>query len=44
MAVKEGRFMEAAAQDGDPAPLTGFSEAQRLEAIERWRLLRPLAG
>ncbi|MFI7708875.1 helix-turn-helix domain-containing protein [Nonomuraea sp. NPDC049480] len=33
--------MEAAARDCDPAPLTGFSDAQRLEAIERWRLLRP---
>lgn len=33
--------MEAAAPDGDPAPLTGFSDAQRLEAIERWRLLQP---
>ncbi|WP_171074869.1 helix-turn-helix domain-containing protein [Nonomuraea basaltis] len=33
--------MEAAAQDGDPAPLMGFSDAQRLEAIERWLLLRP---
>ncbi|MFI7610237.1 helix-turn-helix domain-containing protein [Nonomuraea terrae] len=33
--------MQAAAPDGDPAPLTGFSDAQRLEAIERWRLLRP---
>jgi putative transposase len=41
MAVKKGRLMEAAAQNGDSAPLTGFSEAQRWAAIERWRLLRP---
>ncbi|MEU3167060.1 AAA family ATPase [Streptosporangium sp. NPDC006930] len=32
--------MEAAEPDGDP-PLTGFSDAQRLQALERWRLLRP---
>ncbi|WP_433427495.1 helix-turn-helix domain-containing protein [Nonomuraea sp. CA-141351] len=33
--------MEKAASDGYPAPLTGFSDAQRRAAIERWRLLRP---
>ncbi|GAA4976320.1 putative transposase [Nonomuraea thailandensis] len=33
--------METASPDGDPVPLTGFSDAQRQAAIERWRLLRP---